>query len=82
MDEIRYTNQSDMVKRYNHQKRGSDDDTVALTAIDTEQQSQSSLNSEPEYEYKNVKWKDFVTKKKYIRMCAEVVLWGILLMRI
>jgi hypothetical protein len=55
-----------MVKRY-HQKRGSDDDTVALTAIDTEQQSQSSSNSEPDYEYKVVKWKDFVTKKKYIR---------------
>jgi len=53
---------TNMVKRF-HQKRGSDDDTVALTAIDTEQQS---TNSEPEYEYKLVKWKDFVTKKKYI----------------
>lgn len=52
-----------MVKRY-HRKRGSDDDTVALTTIDSEQQS---TNSEPEYEFKQVKWKDFVTKKKYIR---------------
>lgn len=63
-----------MVKGYKHTKRGSDDDTVALTAIDTEQQ-RAPENSEPEYEYKNVKWKDLITKKKYIRMCAVVVAW-------
>lgn len=55
-----------MVTNYSHKKRGSDDDTVALTTIDTIERQSS--NSEPDYEYKQVKWKDYVTKKKYIRM--------------
>ncbi|KAE8453916.1 hypothetical protein EG329_007692 [Mollisiaceae sp. DMI_Dod_QoI] len=64
-----------MVQRY-HQKRGSDDDTVALTAIDIEQQSP---NSEPDYEYKDVKWKDFVTKKKYIPWWILIIVATVLI---
>lgn len=60
-------------KRY-HQKRGSDDDMLALTTIDSEQQSKGS---ETEYEFQNVKWKDYVTKKKYIRTSGSLAYRGV-----
>ncbi|KAF8857361.1 hypothetical protein BDZ45DRAFT_714938 [Acephala macrosclerotiorum] len=65
-----------MVKRYQHQKRGSDDDTVALTTIDTVERQSS--DSEPDYEYKQVKWKDYITKKKYIPWWILGIIGGVL----
>ncbi|CZR60653.1 related to Golgi apparatus membrane protein TVP38 [Phialocephala subalpina] len=65
-----------MVMRYQHQKRGSDDDTVALTTIDTIERQSS--NSEPDYEYTQVKWKDYVTKKKYIPWWILAIIGGVL----
>jgi len=67
---------TDMVMRYQYQKRGSDDDTVALTTIDTIERQSS--NSEPDYEYKQVKWKAYVTKKKYIPWWILAIIGAVL----
>lgn len=41
-----------------------EDDRVALSTLES---GRPVKEEEEVYEYSNIKWKDFVTKKKYIR---------------